>query len=61
MFGVVNGKELFQALKDYDVFRTARVVARGSGIEWNNRLDYSADSLEVMAEQQRSMRAGERS
>jgi hypothetical protein len=55
MSGVIDSKELFRTLKDYDRFDTARVVAHGSGIEWDNGLDYSADSLEVMAEQQRGM------
>src|SRR5579863_1774320 len=55
MSGVINTKELFRGLKEYSVFDTAKVVAHGSGIEWRNGLDYSADSLEVMGEQQRSM------
>jgi hypothetical protein len=55
MSGVVNGIPLFAPLKDADAFADVRVVAYGSGVEWGNGLDYSADSLAYFAEGQRRM------
>jgi len=53
--GVVTTVPLFAALRDEATFADVQVVAYGSGIEWNNGLDYSADSLAHFAESQRCM------
>jgi hypothetical protein len=55
MTGVVNHLPQFAPLKDAGAFATVRVVAYGSGIEWDNGLDYSADSLACLAEVQQRM------
>jgi hypothetical protein len=55
MTGVVNHLPLFAPLKDAAAFAAVRPVAYGSGIEWQNGLDYSADSLASLAEVQRRM------
>jgi hypothetical protein len=34
-------------------FRKARVVHFGAGIEWENGVDYGADTLKMMADEQR--------
>lgn len=51
--GVIAGFEPFAPLKDFQLFSTVSVVGHGSGIGWDNGLDYSADSLECLAEEQR--------
>ncbi len=55
MGGVVAGNLVFASLRDAAAFANVRVVAYGSGIEWGNGLDYSADSLAILAENQRRM------
>jgi len=51
--GVIAGFDPFAPLQDFALFRTATVVGHGSGIEWDNGLSYSADSLECVAEEQK--------
>lgn len=51
--GVIAGFEPFAPLRDFALFGTATVVGHGSGIEWENGLNYSADSLECVADEQR--------
>jgi hypothetical protein len=55
MAGVINGNPVFAALKDSAAFADVRSIAYGSGVEWGNGLDYSADSLAFLAEHQRCM------
>jgi hypothetical protein len=55
MTGVVNHLPLFAPLKDDAAFSAVHLVAHGTGIEWDNGLDYSADSLDCLAEVQRRM------
>jgi hypothetical protein len=57
MTGVVQKLPYFAALKDEAAFRQVSVVDYGTGIEWENGIDYSADSLEVMASEQARMTA----
>ena len=40
-------------------FRTVRVADFGGGIEWENGLDYGADTLKMMADEQRPMRGAD--
>ncbi len=53
--GVIARIKAFAPLTDPELFRQARVIAYGSGIGWPNGLDYSADSLWMVAEEQRAM------
>ncbi len=55
MRGIVNRLAYFAPLKDIAAFSQVETVAFGSGIEWANGIDYSADSLEVMASEQAAM------
>ena len=55
MTGVVTSVPLFAPLRDEATFSDVRVVAYGSGVEWGNGLDFSADSLAYFADSQRSM------
>lgn len=55
IIGVVAGNPVFAPLADAAAFADVRVVAYGSGIEWGNGLDYSADFLVILAENQRRM------
>jgi len=55
MSGVVIGNPIFAPLKTPEAFADVHVVAYGSGIEWSCGLDYSADSLAFLAENQRRM------
>jgi len=59
MTGVVHRQAYFAALKDAAVFRQVAVIDYGTGIEWANGIDYSADSIEAMANAQVAMTAGE--
>ena len=52
---LIETREIFAPLRDPGMFRTVAVVTYGSGVEWACGADLSADSLEVMAEQQRPM------
>ena len=54
MTGVIHGMPLFAPLRDQLAFSSVRVATYGSGIEWGDgNLDYSADSLEHLADEQR--------
>lgn len=55
MGGVISGNPLFAPLREPTAFADVHVVAYGSGIEWAGGLDYSADSLAFLAENQRRM------
>ena len=53
--GVIARIKAFAPLTDPKLFREARVVDWGDGIAWPNGLDYSADSLRLISEEQRAM------
>jgi hypothetical protein len=57
MTGVVHRQAYFASLKDEAAFRQVTVIDYGTGIEWANGIDYSADSIEVMAGEQTAMTA----
>ncbi|MBF0333980.1 MAG: DUF2442 domain-containing protein [Alphaproteobacteria bacterium] len=57
--GVIAGFEPFAPLADVPLFQTAKVVGHGGGIEWENGLAYSSDSLACLADEQRT-RTGRR-
>ena len=59
MEGVISAFEPFAPLKNEAAFTTVRVADWGSGVEWDNGLDYSSDSLEHLAEEQRGMSGNE--
>lgn len=59
MRGIINKLAYFAPLKDIAAFNQVETVAFGSGIEWANGIDYSADSLEIMASEQAAMTAEE--
>jgi hypothetical protein len=40
-------------LDDPGAFRKVKVTSFGGGVEWDNGLDYSADTLKTMADEQR--------
>lgn len=42
-------------LDDPDAFRRVRIADFGGGIEWDNGLDYGADTLRIMADEQRNL------
>jgi Protein of unknown function (DUF2442) len=52
--GLIHRSKHFRAfLDDPAGFRKVGVTEWGSGVEWENGLDYSADTLKVMADEQR--------
>jgi hypothetical protein len=54
--GLVHSSRHFGVFADDHVaFRRARIVNYGSGIEWPNGLDFSAQSLKILADEQRPM------
>ena len=55
MTGVVHRLAAFAPLRDPAWFRKVRVIADGLGIGWNGGLDYSARSLRLLAEEQRTL------
>lgn len=57
--GLVYKEPIFAPLKDEAAFAQVEVIDYGTGVEWANGLDYSADSLEVMAEEQACMTPAE--
>lgn len=57
--GVIARFSPFAPLADPAVFATARPVFRGTGIGWENGLDYSGSNLALLAEEQRPMDAAE--
>jgi hypothetical protein len=57
MTGVIHKQGYFAPLKDEATFRQVEVIDYGTGIEWANGIDYSADSLEMMANEQAAMTA----
>ncbi len=58
MTGVIHEQEYFAALRDPSAFQQVDIIDYGTGIEWANGIDYSADSLEMMAKEQAAMTAG---
>ena len=52
MTGVIRGLNVFAPLLDAAVFARVEAIDHGSGIEWSNGLDYSADSLAHLAAEQ---------
>ena len=55
MTGVVHRLAAFAPLRDPAAFRKVRVIADGLGIGWSGGLDYSARSLRLLAEEQRTL------
>ncbi len=55
MTGVVHRVAAFAPLRDPAAFRKVRVIADGLGIGWEGNLDYSARSLRLLAEEQRTL------
>jgi hypothetical protein len=55
MTGVVHRIAAFAPLRDPAVFRKVRGIAEGLGIGWAGDLDYSARSLRLLAEEQRTL------
>jgi hypothetical protein len=55
MTGAIAGFEPFAPLKDRGLFDRAKVIERGTGIEWPNGLDFSAGSLAHIAAEQKKM------
>lgn len=54
--GLVHRSRHFKVfLNDAAAFRTVRVIDFGGGIAWDNGLDYGADTLKTMAEEQRRL------
>ena len=52
--GLIHRSRHFRAfLDDPPGFRKVSVTEWGSGVEWENGLDYSADTLKMMADEQR--------
>jgi DNA-binding transcriptional regulator YiaG len=53
--GLVNRSRHFRAfLEDPAGFREVKVAHHGSALAWANGLDYGADTLKIMAEEQRA-------
>lgn len=54
--GLVYRSRHFRAFLDKPAaFRKLRIAPFGSGIEWENGLDYGADTLKMMADEQRPL------
>lgn len=54
MTGLIHRSRHFRVFLDRPAaFRKVRVAPFGSGIEWKNGLDYGADTLKMMADEQR--------
>lgn len=54
--GLLHRSRHFRLFLDHPTeFRKVRVADFGGGIEWENGLDYGADTLKTMAEEQRPM------
>ncbi len=52
--GLIHRSRHFRVfLEDPAAFRKVRVAAFGGGIEWENGLDYGADTLKMLADEQR--------
>ena len=59
MTGVIARFAPFEPLLDPAVFATVHTVYGGGGIAWEGGLDFSASSLELLAEEQQAMNAAE--
>ena len=58
--GLIHRSRHFRIFLDRPAtFRKLRVVAFGAGIEWENGLDYGADTLKTMADEQCPMRGAD--
>ncbi len=57
--GMIDDFAPFRPLEDPALFAQARIVAYGGGIAWPNGVDFSADSLHELAEEQRREFTGE--
>src|SRR5258708_13297552 len=54
--GLIHRSRHFRVFLDQAAaFRKVRVADFGGGIEWENGLDYGADTLKMMADEQRPM------
>jgi len=56
--GVIAEVEALASIADAELFRTVRVCAYGRGVEWDDGTDYSADSLDELAREQRHQFTG---
>ena len=58
--GLVHSSEHFAAFsEDRAAFRRVKPVAWGDGIEWDNGLDYSANALRELSDEQQPMKGAE--
>jgi hypothetical protein len=58
--GLIHSSEHFAVFaREPAAFRHVRPVAWGDGIEWDNGLDYSANTLKELAEEQQPMKGAE--
>jgi hypothetical protein len=58
--GLIHRSRHFRVFLDQPAaFRRVRVSDFGGGIEWENGLDYGADTLKMMADEQRPMRGAD--
>lgn len=58
--GLIYSSEHFGVFgKDPEAFRHVRPVAWGDGVEWDNGLDYSANTLKELSEEQQPMKGSE--
>ncbi len=58
--GLVHRSRIFRVFLDQpDAFRKVQVADFGGGIAWENGLDYGADTLRTLAEEQRPMRGAD--
>ncbi len=53
--GLIESTPALAPLADPAVFRQAATVERGHGVEWPGGLDVSADTLRIIADEQRAM------
>lgn len=57
--GVVARSRSLAGLRDPEIFRRARIIDRGAAIGWPGDLDYAADALRLVAEEQAEMTPAE--
>jgi hypothetical protein len=58
--GLVYRSRHFRSFLDNPAaFRSVRVAPFGGGVEWHNGLDYGADTLKMMADEQRPLRGSD--
>lgn len=58
--GLIHRSRHFAVFRDHpSSFRKVRVAPFGAGIEWENGLDYAADTLKMVADEQRPLSGGD--